>query len=213
MALIRVINPNSNLAVTNGLSEALNAFRIPERVDIICETLEEGPFGIESQAHIEQITLPLLHRMQAQSADAYVIACYSDPGLQLCRAEIAAPVFGIMDCGLSAALARGDRFGVIALSQTSIARHLRAIRQMGLTSRLAAERPVGASVAESAGPKAYRGLLDAGRLLRDADGADVVVLGCAGMARHRPGLERELGIPVIDPVQAAVAAALGAVLA
>jgi len=37
------------------------------------------------------------------------------------------------------------------------------------------------------------------------------VMGCAGMARHRKALEDALGIPVIDPTQAAVTMALGAV--
>ncbi|HKD57676.1 MAG TPA: aspartate/glutamate racemase family protein, partial [Hyphomicrobiaceae bacterium] len=47
--------------------------------------------------------------------------------------------------------------------------------------------------------------------LRDKDAADVIVMGCAGMARHRQPLEAALGIPVIDPTQAAVAMAIGAV--
>jgi len=50
-----------------------------------------------------------------------------------------------------------------------------------------------------------------GRELRDLDGAEALVMGCAGMARHRKALEDELGIPVIDPTQAAVAMAIGAV--
>ncbi len=41
-----------------------------------------------------------------------------------------------------------------------------------------------------------------------AQGSEAIVLGCAGMARHRKGLEDRLGVPVIDPVQAAAAMAL-----
>jgi allantoin racemase len=40
----------------------------------------------------------------------------------------------------------------------------------------------------------------------------VLVLGCAGMACHRAGLERALGVPVIEPTRAAASMALGAVL-
>ena len=50
-----------------------------------------------------------------------------------------------------------------------------------------------------------------GRALKDRDGAQAIVMGCAGMARHRRPLEEALGIPVIDPTQAAVTMALGAV--
>jgi allantoin racemase len=49
-----------------------------------------------------------------------------------------------------------------------------------------------------------------GRALRDEDGADVLVMGCAGMARYRPRLEEALGIPVVDPTQAAVGMAIAA---
>jgi allantoin racemase len=48
-----------------------------------------------------------------------------------------------------------------------------------------------------------------GRELVEKDGADVIVMGCAGMARHRRPLEAALGVPVIDPTQAAVAMAIG----
>ena len=48
--------------------------------------------------------------------------------------------------------------------------------------------------------------------MRDQDQADVIILGCAGMARHRAGLEAELGLPVVEPCQAATAMALGATL-
>ena len=68
------------------------------------------------------------------------------------------------------------------------------------------------SVAETAaGERTLDKMITVGRELRDADGADVVIMGCAGMARHRSPLEAALGIPVIDPTQAAVAMAIGAV--
>ena len=51
-------------------------------------------------------------------------------------------------------------------------------------------------------------MMATGRALRDEDEADVLVLGCAGMARYRERLEDALGIPVVDPVQAAVGMAI-----
>ena len=212
MALIRVINPNSNQAVTDGLADAVASFSIPGRIEITCETLEQGPFGIESQRDVESVVLPLVARMLERPADAFVIACYSDPGLALARAEIAAPVFGIQESAMAMALTRGQRFGVIAIADASIPRHLRAIRTMGISERLAAERALNLSVAESATQGVFDRLAETGRLLIDQDGADVLILGCAGMARHRRRLEVVLGLPVIDPAQAAVAMALGAVL-
>lgn len=213
MSRILVINPNSNETVTEGLRQALAVFARPGSPEIFCETLADGPFGIETQEHVEAVALPLRRRIEAAEADAFVIACYSDPGLHVCREGTAKPVFGIAECGVLTALARGDRFGVIAIKSRSIPRHIRYLRQMGLMERLAGERALEMSVAESAsGEGTLARMIEKGRELRDLDGAGVVVMGCAGMARHRAPLERALGVPVIDPTQAAVAMALGTVL-
>ena len=210
---IRVVNPNSNEAVTRGIDAALEPLRFAHGPEIICSTLAEGPFGIESQADVESVVMPLRRMVETDnSSDAFVIACYSDPGLHVCREGTARPVFGIAECGVLTALARAGRFGVIAISQRSIGRHLRYLRQMGLTDRLAGERPLEMSVAETAsGEKTLERMVDVGRELKEKDGAEALVMGCAGMARHRGPLEQVLGIPVIDPTQAAVTMALGAV--
>ena len=83
---------------------------------------------------------------------------------------------------------------------------------MGLTPRLAGARPLGMSVAESAsGEGTLARMIEVGRDLTDKDGAEVVIMGCAGMARHRRALEEALSVPVIDPTQSAVAIAIGVV--
>src|SRR5438105_4070205 len=83
------------------------------RASIRCATLSEGPFGIESQKDVEQVTLPLRRLVEQDNrADAFVIACFSDPGLHVCREATRRPVFGINECGVLTALARGDRFGI-----------------------------------------------------------------------------------------------------
>jgi allantoin racemase len=213
MSDIVVINPNSNPAVTQGFDEALEPLRHPGGPAIRCETLAEGPFGIETQAHVDGVAMPLAKLVASRpEVKAFVIACYSDPGLFVCREATKAPVFGISECGLLTALGRGQRLGVIAIAKRSIPRHIRYMRQMGILERLANERPLEMSVAETAsGEGTLARMIAVGTELRDIDGADVVVMGCAGMARHRKGLEAALGIPVVDPVQAAVTMALGAV--
>ncbi|MCP4315144.1 MAG: Asp/Glu racemase [Hyphomicrobiales bacterium] len=208
-----MINPNSNEVVTGGLDEALDPFKTAG-VAIECMTLSNGPFGIEKQADIEAVTLPLRDLVQERGdVDCFVIACYSDPGIHVCREATDTTVLGIQECGVLAALARGEKFGVIAIQEASIRRHLRYLRQMDVMARLAAERAANLTVAQSAsGNETFGRLIEVGRDLRDNDGADTIILGCAGMASHRAGLEAELGVPVIDPVQAAVASALGIVL-
>jgi Asp/Glu/hydantoin racemase len=209
---IVVVNPNSNPEVTSGLDRALEPLRFAGGPEIVCETLAEGPFGIESQADVEAVTLPLARRVAERDAAAFVVACYSDPGLALCREVAAVPVFGIAESGLLAALQHGERIGVVAILRRSIPRHLRQQRMLGIAGRIAGERALELTVAELADETAtWRRLKDVGSRLKEDDGADVVVLGCAGMARYRRRLADELGLAVIDPTQAAVTSALGAV--
>jgi allantoin racemase len=211
-ARIRVVNPNSNEAVTRAMSNALEPLRFADGPEIVCSTLPEGPFGIETQIDVESVALPLRRLVEADNAsDAFVIACYSDPGLHVCREGTSRPIFGIAECAVLTALARAERFGVIAIRQGSIARHTRYLRQMGLMERLAGERPLEMSVTEAAaGESTLRRMVEVGRELKEIDGARTIVMGCAGMARHRRPLEDALAVPVIDPTQAAVTMALGA---
>ena len=211
---IVVINPNSNAAVTAGLDRALESFRLAGGPAIECLTLTEGPFGIESQLDVDSVVLPLVRLIEQRTdASAFVIACYSDPGIDACRSVAKVPVFGIQESGVLTAMARSDRFGVVAIAAASVARHLRYMRRMGVENRLAGERPLNMSVDESArGEKTFERLTEICEALI-GDGAESIVLGCAGMAVHRAPLQARLGVPVIDPTQAAVAMALGTVLA
>lgn len=211
---IVVINPNSNQAVTDGLTAALSAFQVPGGPAVDCVTLTEGPFGIESQVHSDQVVLPMLQLAKGRSdASAFVIACYSDPGIDALRSVLTVPVMGIQESGVLTALARADRIGIIGISSASERRHRLYMRRMGVLDRVAGERALNMSVDETArGTGTFAKLVEVGRALQ-ADGAEALVLGCAGMAVHRAPLEAELGLPVIDPSQAAVAMALGCVLA
>ena len=211
---ILVINPNSTEAVTRGIDEACAPLRMPGGPAIECVTLKEGPPGIETQQHVDGVIPHLLSLVsqKEQQYSAFVIACYSDPGLHSLREATKKPVLGISECGILTALTLGQKFGVIAILQQSIPRHLRYVAALGLTERLAGELPVGLSVTElSDEKKTFGRMVDAGKALRDQHGANVVIMGCAGMARYRKPLQDEIGIPVVEPTQAAVTMAIGRV--
>ena len=192
--------------VTAGLDSALNDLRFRHGPAIRCHTLEEGPFGIESQVDSDSVVMPLVHFVKTHSdSNAFIIACYSDPGLDACRSVTDAPVLGIQEAGVLTAMSLGDRFGVLAIAKPSVDRHRRYLRRMGVINRLAGERPLELTVDESArGENTFSRLVEVGGQLIDEDGADVLILGCAGMAVHREPLEQELGRPVIEPTRAAV---------
>jgi allantoin racemase len=211
---IFVINPNSTEAVTRAMDDGLARLRLPDGPPIVCQTLHEGPPGVESQRDADSVIEPLCRSIAAQeaAAAAFVIACFSDPGLFAARETTRKPIFGIAECGILNALTLGHRFGVISILAASVSRHLRYIAAMGVGVRLAGDRPIGLGVTALADAKTTLArMIDVGITLRDVDGADVLVMGCAGMARYRDDLEEAVRLPVVEPTQAAVAMALGRV--
>jgi len=211
---ILVINPNSTEVVTRGIDEALQPLRLEGGPAIDCVTLKEGPPGIESQQQVDGVVAPLLNLVSLKEKQyaAFVIACYSDPGLHSLREATKKPVLGIAECGILTALTLGQKFGVIAILKQSIPRHLRYLGALGVRDRLAAELPVNLPVVElSNQEKTFGRMVAVGKALRDQHAADVVIMGCAGMARYRKPLQDEIGIPVVEPTQAAVAMAIGRV--
>lgn len=214
MDRILVINPNSTEAVTQGIDEAMAPLRIDGGPAIECMTLKDGPPGIETQQHVDGVIAPMVKLVRERQGDyaAFVIACYSDPGLFSVREATAKPVLGISECGVLTALTLGHKFGVIAILRKSIPRHLRYLGAMGVMDRLAAELPIGLGVTElSDEKKTFGRMVDVGTALRDAHGANVIVMGCAGMARYRKPLQDAVGIPVVEPSQAAVGMAIARV--
>ena len=210
---IIVINPNSSTEVTEGIDEALGDLRADTNAAFECLTLAEGPPGIETQQHVDSVVMPLCRMIEScdNRASAFVLACFSDPGLHAARETTRKPVLGIAESGLLTALTLGDRVGVIAILPGSIPRHSRFFRAMGIENRIAGELPVGLGVAELADDKVTFGrMTETGRRLAEEKGADVLVMGCAGMARYRACLEDALDMPVIDPTQAAAGMAVTA---
>jgi Asp/Glu/hydantoin racemase len=211
---ILVINPNSSDAVTRGIDAACEPLRIPGGPAIRCVTLKEGPPGIETQRDVDGVIGPLVRTVSEHEKDfgAFVIACYSDPGIHSVRELTKKPVLGIAECGILTALTLGEKFGVIAILRRSIARHLRYIGALGVSGRLAAELAIELGVSELTDEKrTFERMKHTGEQLRDDHGANVVVMGCAGMAPYRKKLQDALGIPVVEPTQAAVAMAIGRV--
>lgn len=211
---IYVINPNSSQHVTDGIDRAVDPMRAASPVPIEARTLAEGPPGIETQAHVDGVVMPMLaHCAQLEdTASAFVVACYSDPGLAALREQSARPVLGIAEASILTAMTLGQRFGIISILSKSIPRHMRYVGAMGVMDRLAGDQPLELGVLDLADEgRTYERLKQVGASLRDTLRADVLILGCAGMTAFRTDLERHLGVPVVEPCQAATAMAIGRV--
>ena len=209
MARVLVINPNSSAACSAAISRTLAPFRFNAGPDFDVATLAEGPPAIYSWRDWHAVVDPMCRLVEHSDADAYIIACASDPGIDAVRAVTARPVLGIFRSAVAAAVARAERFGVIALVESSKARHRLALRAMGLGDRLAGEVALNVSMDILLDPDAAGAvLLAAGRQLA-ALGAETLILGCTGIAHHAAAVRDALGLPVIDPTQAAAGLALG----
>ena len=206
-----VITPNRDAACTAGIAAAVARLARPGHARSDTIRLEEGPAAIASWRDWYSVALPLCAAVQAEAADAYVVACVSDPAVEAVREVTDRPVLAPFRAAVLAALARADRFGVIAFVEASKARQRRVLLSMGVETRLAATVALNLPMAALTDPSAPRAaLLAAGRRLVEA-GSGAVVLGCTGMAGHRAFLEAEIGVPVIEPCAAVAAQALLAI--
>jgi allantoin racemase len=210
---ILVVNPNTTASCTAGIAQALAGFAAPGLPRIEVMQLVGGPPAVVTWRDWFSVAEPLCRLVEAEPAAAYVVACVSDPGVDAVRTVTRAPVFGPLRSAIAAALARSDRFGLIAFSDLSVPRQKRALAAMGVESRLAGHIPLNLPMETLTDPVAPReALLRAARQVV-AQGAEAVILGCAGMAGHRSAIEAACGVPVIEPCQSAAALAIQAVVA
>jgi len=212
MARILIINPNASTACSDGIAATIAPFRTPGGPAIDVLTCADGPPAVYSWADWHAAVAPVCRRIQVEAADVYIVACASDPGIEAARAATARPVLGVFRSAVAAAIARAEKFGVIAIVDASKARHRTALRAMGLEAKLAAEVALNVTMDSLLDPDATRQSLIAVAIACREAGAETVILGCTGMAHHRAAIEDAAGIPVIEPCQAAVAQALGIVL-
>ena len=213
-ARILVINPNSSASCTAGIDAALRplAATPAARFDVV--RLADGPPAVASWRDWHAVAEPLRALVLREDAAAYVIACVSDPGLDLLRDATPRPVLGMLRCAVGAALARGaERFGIIGFTESSRPRQRRVLQSMGVEARLSGFEALNLPMETLTDPTApRRRIAEAARSLA-AGGAEAIILGCAGLAGHVAVAEDAAGgIPAIEPCRAAGAMALLAVL-
>ena len=201
-AKVVMINPNSTEYITRQLAHAASQ-SVDPRIQVKVITNREGPAAIESDQDVLDCAASMLENLRHQPADAYVVGCFSDPGLQQARQQLSAPVFGIAESSIRAALAISPRIGIIAGMEKAIPRHQVYWEQLGATANIVGEVACGRGVLDLESEEAYQDVLAAGTELRGM-GAEVLVLGCAGMVEMADRLAADLNIPVVEPCRAAL---------
>ena len=205
---IMVINPNTSESMTNHIREELSQIRRHDtELTVLCP--EKGPETIESaydEAHAIPPTLELVKKANQEGYDAVILACFSDPGLEAAKEVSEIPVIGIEESTLHMAAMLGARFSIMTPRKQRIPVREEHVHMRGMDHFLASVRSLDLSVAETdADPKkTKKRVLEVAKAAVVEDGAEVIILGCAGMAGYGPELESKLGVKVLDPTAVAM---------
>jgi len=204
-----ILNPNTSEDFTLSIQKSAEEVKSPG-TEVVCLNPSTGPKSIESVYDELLSCAPCLEVLidRQEEFDGFIIACYGNhPVITAAREMLNQPVVGIMEASLHLACVAGQHFSVISSGDRAVAMFWEAVRAFGLESRCASIRSTGTPVLALEGPgkaDVEALILEQARKAVEEDGAEVISLGCAGMAGLDKRLTRELGVPVIDGVAAAV---------
>jgi len=204
MTKILIVNPNTTASMTETIGSVARAVAAPG-TEISAVTSAMGPVSIEGY-YDEAFAVPGLIQalMNAPDADAAIVACFDDTGLDAARTAAHFPVVGICEAALVTAGQIAKRIAIVTTLPRSIVPLEELVRRYGFAERarvtacdvavLDLDRPGSGAEAKLEAEIAHA--LD--------KGAEAIVLGCAGMADLAQKLSRKFGVPVVDGVAAAV---------
>lgn len=206
--LIKIINPNTTLSMTAKMTDCARAVASPG-TRILGVSPAMGPASIESY-YDEALAVPgLLEEIingEDEGCDAYVIACFGDPGLYAAREVANGPVIGIAEAAMHYASLIAPSFSVVTTLQRTCGMAWHLAERYGMERFCRNVRACELAVLELEDPRsdARRIITDECRRALDEDGAEAIVLGCAGMADLCSAISDDIKAPVIEGVTAAV---------
>lgn len=203
MPKVLVINPNTSDAMTDEIKNtAHKVFQAPWQCDIV--HAPAGPESLESWTdyHIASVAIiPLLD--DYPDVDGIVLACFGDPGLYLLKELSDVPVVGIAEASMSVALLLGSRFGILAGMRRAVELMDSMVRTYGLEDRYAGTQSLDIRVLDFEKDRSHTlDILEAASNKLREQGAEVLLLGCAGLTAFVDDLQQRVSMPVIDPVEA-----------
>lgn len=205
-ARILAVNCNTDESMTAAIA-AVGQAAASAGTTVVGVTPAWGPASAEGyvESYVTAAATMDAVASRTDAFDAVVMAGFGEHGREGMRQLIAQPVVDITEAAVFAACLLGHRVGIVTTVASAIPGIHDSIASMGLASRCCSVRAadvhvshIGADVGRTADA-----LEATGRSVL-ADGADALVLGCAGFAGLDAELERRLGVPVVDGVAAAV---------
>lgn len=204
-----VINPNSSEEMTAGIratAERIAGGRY--EVGVCC--LSEAPPFIGSFADQVQAGPYLLKMLKEceEEYDGFIIACHLDPCLDAAKEAVKKPVMGIGEVSMRMAPLLGRTFSVVGSSPATAGMKREMVERYGLTRFLASIR---APLPEWTGSLEDK-LIRAAKQAVHEDGAEVIVLGCAGFSGLDQRIRQAINLPVLDGVSCAMGVMEGILL-
>jgi allantoin racemase len=211
---ILVLNPNISPTMTAEIADAARAAGSAD-TEIVCLAPNFGTVAVDSAAESYLSAVGVMDVVSTLVAsgsfgyDAVVLAGFGEHGKDALQEMLSVPVLDIAECAAHVAHLIGRRFSVVTTLARSIAPIEDRLTLAGLTAHCASIRACGLSTAEvDADPaSAVAAFVDEAARAVCEDGADVICLGCAGMAGVTASITAKVGVPAVDGVASAVAMA------
>lgn len=204
---IKLINPNTTWELTTELKEHVQKY-VRNDTEIMAVSPQMGPVSIES-FYDDYLSIPgtleEVRRGELEGGiDAYVIACFGDPGLWGARELATVPVLGIAEAAMHMASMIAPAFTIVTtLPRTRLmTEHL--LYQYGMKNKCRSIRTTPLHVLDVQNEASVNLIIQECRKAVKEDQAEAIVLGCAAMSIHRQRIEQEAMVPVIDGTLAAV---------
>ena len=206
---IKVINPNTTAEMTKDISTSAHYFSRSD-TDIVCVNPEKGPVTIEGFYDecmaVQGLVEELLKSEKEGLSDAYVVACFGDPGLYALRELTEKPVVGIAESAMMFASFVAGRFSIVTIMPRIRMMLEELVQRVGLGHRLASIRTPNLTVLDFR--KDFEGckkiLIKEAKDTIEKDYAEAIILGCAGMAGFAAEVQNEVHVPVFDAVASAI---------
>ncbi|MDP2355702.1 MAG: aspartate/glutamate racemase family protein [Beijerinckiaceae bacterium] len=216
MPRLLVINPNTTQAITDKVADAIRALA-PADVEIKTRTGAFGPRYIASRATFAiagHAALDAFARDRS-GAEAVLLACFGDPGLDALREVSTAPVIGLVEAAVAEASKDERRYSIVTGGLLWRDMLMETLKTRGLDPYLASVltvAPTGGQIAADPEGALITLVQACARALAD-DGADAVILGGAGLVGLAAKIQARVGAPVICSVEAGAKAAFAAIRA
>lgn len=205
---IRVINPNTTRAMTDTIGAAAMSVAAAG-TRITASQPSCGPVSIESHFDETVSAVGVIEEVLAgerEGTDAYIIACFGDPGLNAARELTRAPVIGIAEAAFHVASLISTRFSVVTtLPRTLIiAEHLLDNYGFNHSCRKVRAADIPVLELEDNPDIALERIIEECLRAKREDNIGAIVLGCGGMADLTPQITEAVGLPIVEGVTAAV---------